>query len=194
MVGWCRRVVVRRTAATATTRSTSPPAARRCRPQAVRCIPRCGSHRCPPPRPRTGRLGRRRRVLFLCTGNSARSQIAEALLERMSAGAIEAASAGSHPKPLHPNAVRVLQQAWHRHQREPHQAPRRVRLPAVRHGDHAVRPRSRSLSRVPVPPRARALERSRPGARGSDQPCVVPGVRTHRRRARRRASASGSTC
>ena len=57
---------------------------------------------------RTGRLSRRRRVLFLCTGNSARSQIAEALLERMSAGAIEAASAGSHPKPLHPNAVGVL--------------------------------------------------------------------------------------
>ena len=45
---------------------------------------------------------RRRRVLFLCTGNSARSQIAEALLERMSAGTIDAVSAGSHPKPLHP--------------------------------------------------------------------------------------------
>jgi protein-tyrosine-phosphatase/DNA-binding transcriptional ArsR family regulator len=51
---------------------------------------------------------RKARVLFLCTGNSARSQIAQALLERMSAGAIEAASAGSHPKPLHPNAVRVM--------------------------------------------------------------------------------------
>jgi protein-tyrosine-phosphatase len=51
---------------------------------------------------------RDRRVLFLCTGNSARSQIAEALLEHMSAGAIEAVSAGSHPKPLHPNAVRVM--------------------------------------------------------------------------------------
>ena len=51
---------------------------------------------------------RRPRVLFLCTGNSARSQIAEALLESMSSGAIEAASAGSHPKPLHPNAVRVM--------------------------------------------------------------------------------------
>jgi protein-tyrosine-phosphatase len=51
---------------------------------------------------------RRRRVLFLCTGNSTRSQIAEALLERMSDETVAAASAGSHPKPLHPNAVRVL--------------------------------------------------------------------------------------
>jgi protein-tyrosine-phosphatase/DNA-binding transcriptional ArsR family regulator len=51
---------------------------------------------------------RTRRVLFLCTGNSARSQIAQALLASMSAGVIEAASAGSHPKPLHPNAVRVM--------------------------------------------------------------------------------------
>ena len=51
---------------------------------------------------------RPRRVLFLCTGNSARSQIAEALLEHLSAGTISAASAGSHPKRLHPNAVRVL--------------------------------------------------------------------------------------
>jgi ArsR family transcriptional regulator, arsenate/arsenite/antimonite-responsive transcriptional repressor / arsenate reductase (thioredoxin) len=56
----------------------------------------------------TGRSRRRPRVLFLCTGNSARSQIAEALLERLSEGTVEAASAGSHPKPLHPNAVRVM--------------------------------------------------------------------------------------
>jgi ArsR family transcriptional regulator, arsenate/arsenite/antimonite-responsive transcriptional repressor / arsenate reductase (thioredoxin) len=50
------------------------------------------------------------RVLFLCTGNSARSQIAEALCEELSSGAVSAASAGSHPKPLHPNAARVMRE------------------------------------------------------------------------------------
>lgn len=51
---------------------------------------------------------RRQRVLFLCTGNSARSQIAEALLDHVSGGAIAAESAGSHPKTLHPNAIRAM--------------------------------------------------------------------------------------
>jgi protein-tyrosine-phosphatase/DNA-binding transcriptional ArsR family regulator len=48
------------------------------------------------------------RVLFLCTGNSSRSQIAEALAERLSDGAVRAWSAGSKPKVLHPNAIHVM--------------------------------------------------------------------------------------
>jgi ArsR family transcriptional regulator, arsenate/arsenite/antimonite-responsive transcriptional repressor / arsenate reductase (thioredoxin) len=51
---------------------------------------------------------RRPRVLFLCTGNSGRSQIAEALVEDITGGAVEVRSAGSHPKSLHPSAVRVM--------------------------------------------------------------------------------------
>jgi protein-tyrosine-phosphatase/DNA-binding MarR family transcriptional regulator len=49
------------------------------------------------------------RVLFLCTENSARSQIAEALLRHLTQGRIEAYSAGSHPTSVHPLARQVLE-------------------------------------------------------------------------------------
>lgn len=52
------------------------------------------------------------RVLILCTGNSARSQIAEALLARRGAGRFEVVSAGSKPAlRVNPLAVRVLAEA-----------------------------------------------------------------------------------
>jgi protein-tyrosine-phosphatase len=52
-------------------------------------------------------------VLFVCTGNSARSPIAETLLRHRTAGHVIVTSAGSRPRPrMHPNTVRVLREAF----------------------------------------------------------------------------------
>ena len=53
-------------------------------------------------------------VLFLCTGNSARSVMAEAILNKVGAGKFRAFSAGSKPKgQVHPETIRLLQSLGH---------------------------------------------------------------------------------
>ncbi len=50
------------------------------------------------------------KVLFLCTGNSARSQMAEAFLRKFGQGQFEAFSAGMEPKELNPLTIRVMEE------------------------------------------------------------------------------------
>ena len=59
----------------------------------------------------------KRKVLFLCTGNSCRSQLAEAIVNARMGDEWEAVSAGTYPSGyVHPNAVRVLREIGIEHQ------------------------------------------------------------------------------
>lgn len=48
------------------------------------------------------------RVLFLCTGNPARSQMAEGLLRNLAVDRFEVDSAGTSPKGIHPRTIEVM--------------------------------------------------------------------------------------
>jgi len=52
----------------------------------------------------------KKRVLFLCTGNSARSQMAEGLLKSIAGEKYEVFSAGTHPKGVHPLTIQVMRE------------------------------------------------------------------------------------
>ncbi|WIX98782.1 helix-turn-helix domain-containing protein [Amycolatopsis mongoliensis] len=86
----------------------------------------------PAPAP-SGRIA----VLFVCTGNSARSPIAEALLHRRSGGRVAVASAGTRPKSaLDPDALRVLREGFGIDVAG--QRPRSVDAVAGRRFDHVI--------------------------------------------------------
>ena len=53
---------------------------------------------------------KQKKVLFLCTGNSARSQMAEGLMRHLRGDAFEVDSAGVEPKGVHPAAIQVMKE------------------------------------------------------------------------------------
>lgn len=55
-------------------------------------------------------VGDRIKVMFVCTGNSARSQMAEGFARHYGAGRLEAYSAGMEPTRLNPHAVAVMRE------------------------------------------------------------------------------------
>jgi arsenate reductase len=55
-------------------------------------------------------MGNKKRVLILCTGNSARSQMAEGLVRRMGGDRFEVESAGMEPSHVRPQAIEVMRE------------------------------------------------------------------------------------
>lgn len=91
------------------------------------------------------------RVLFLCTGNSARSQIAEALLRASSKGRIEVVSAGSHPRTeIHPGARAALKTVAGLEMEG--QRPKRVEDFVGQHFDYVISVCDRAAETCPVFP------------------------------------------
>jgi len=91
---------------------------------------------CPPPSA-TVAPPRHVAVLFICTGNSARSPIAETLLRHHGDGSFTANSAGTRPRDrLHPHAVRVLRDAVGID--VSHQRPRHLDALAGHRFDHVI--------------------------------------------------------
>ena len=52
----------------------------------------------------------KKKVLFICTGNACRSQIAHGLLKDMANSHFEVCSAGSHPSHVHPISIAVMKE------------------------------------------------------------------------------------
>ena len=55
-------------------------------------------------------VDKKRKIIFICTGNARRSQIAEGLLRNLASDKFSVFSAGSHPNQVHPMSVAVMEE------------------------------------------------------------------------------------
>ncbi len=104
------------------------------------------------------------RVLFVCTGNSARSQMAEAILGRLGRGDFDVRSAGTHPGAVNPLTIRALSEIgidW-----SAARSKSVVEYPgrALRLRDHGLRPGARGVPGLPRGARVDPLGVRRSGA------------------------------
>ena len=88
------------------------------------------------------------KVLFLCTGNSCRSQMAEGWARFLKAGVIEPFSAGIEKHGLNPYAVKVMAEAGVDISRPLVQDRRGAWADSLRLCRHGLRARERALSRL----------------------------------------------
>jgi protein-tyrosine-phosphatase len=120
------------------------------------------------------------RILILCTGNSARSQIAEALINQKGAGRVVAESAGSHPAArVNPFAIEALRHAgidWHGHQ------PRGIDGLETRHWDAVITVCDNARETCPIFPGQPMMAHW-----GMPDPAQVHGTDDEQRRAFREA-------
>jgi arsenate reductase len=120
-------------------------------------------------------------VLFLCTGNSARSQIAEALLATRGKGRFVAMSAGTAPAPaINPLALEVLRELginWTGH------APKNIDDVSAEQWDIVITLCDHAKESCPVFPNAPVMVHW-----GMDDPAAVQGTNAKRRLAFRRAA------
>jgi arsenate reductase len=90
-------------------------------------------------------------VLFLCTGNSARSQMAEAILRHLSHGAVEALSAGTQPQAaIHPMAQEAVKRLLNLDMAG--QYPKSLDRFANRHFDYVITVCERAAETCPLFP------------------------------------------
>jgi arsenate reductase (thioredoxin) len=118
------------------------------------------------------------RVLFVCTGNSARSQMAEALLRRHGGPAFEVTSAGTEPKAVHPFTLETLAEVGIDHSGA---RSKSVSEFFDRHFDYVITVCDRARESCPVFP---GVHRSLHW--GFDDPAAVEGTDDERRAAFRR--------
>ncbi|HEX2171016.1 MAG TPA: arsenate reductase ArsC, partial [Dehalococcoidia bacterium] len=95
------------------------------------------------------------RALFLCAGNSARSQIAQALLRRIGGSDFDVHSAGTAPQPaIHPRAIAVLAE---RDLTVDGQRPKDVRIYEGQHFDYVITVCDRAAEDCPTFPHAETI-------------------------------------